>query len=347
MKMPLPENENARLKILHDYQILDTPAEDTFDDIALLASQICDAPIALISLVDENRQWFKSRIGLDIEETPRDVSFCAHAIASSSPDVFLVYDVLNDERFIENPLVVNEPQIRFYAGAPLVTPEKESLGTLCVIDRKPRQLTERQISALQALARQVSLQLELRRTSALLAQANEELKNLSLTDDLTGLFNRRGFMFHAEQQLKVTRSQQSRPHATAKGLLLIYADMDKLKQINDRFGHQEGSSAIKVIGQILKQTFRESDIIARLGGDEFTVLAINVDEKGDELIAARLSDNISEYNKQNSYPYELGLSVGIIKINPSDLTLIDELIKRADEAMYRNKRAKRTQSETL
>lgn len=342
MKATLPENEESRLKTLRDYEILDTPAETAFDDITLLASQICDTPIALITLIDEHRQWFKSRVGLEVEETSRDLSFCSHAIAPSTPEIFLVSDTFKDERFAAHPSVAAEPRIRFYAGAPLITPGKEALGTLCVIDREPRQLNERQVLSLQALARQVSSQLELRRVSALLKKANEELRNLSLTDELTGLFNRRGFLFHAEQQLKLTRTQLTRTRQSAKGLLLVYADMDKLKQINDRFGHEAGSSAIKAMGRILAQTFRESDIVARLGGDEFTVLAINSDENGDESIASRLSENIRRYNEQNKNPYELNLSVGIITITPSDTTPIDELMTKADEAMYRNKRNKQT-----
>jgi GAF domain-containing protein len=210
MKAPIPTDENARLRALHRYEILDTPNEREYDDITFLASQICGAPIALISLVDEKRQWIKSRIGLEIEESPRDVAFCAHAISSGESQPLIINDALSDKRFVANPLVTGDPHIRFYAGAPLVTPDKHSIGTLCVIDREPRQLTEKQLQALQALARQVTTKLELRRTTALLRAANEDLRNLSLTDEVTGLYNRRGFYFHAEQQFKLFRKRHAR-----------------------------------------------------------------------------------------------------------------------------------------
>jgi anti-sigma regulatory factor (Ser/Thr protein kinase) len=193
-------DEHARLAALRNYRVLDTDPEAAFDDLALLASEICGTPIALITLVDEHRQWFKAHIGTSIRETDRGISFCAHAI--EQPDLFVVPDAMNDERFRENPLVRQEPRIRFYAGAPLVTSEGHSLGTLCVIDHVPRTLTDRQRHALDVLRRQVEAQLELRRNLEELAQALaqrdraeaeqaalvEELREgLDKVDKLTGL----------------------------------------------------------------------------------------------------------------------------------------------------------------
>jgi PAS domain S-box-containing protein len=158
---PLPQNESERLDALQRYEVLDTGPEQKFDDLTLLAALICQSPIALISLVDAERQWFKSRVGLTTSQTPRSVSFCGHAILED--DVMVVPDAAADARFADNPLVTGEPNVRFYAGAPLLTPGGQALGTLCVLDRVPRELTPAQLDALRALARQVVAQLELRR----------------------------------------------------------------------------------------------------------------------------------------------------------------------------------------
>ena len=168
----VPENEAARLEALHRYRILDTEPERSFDDLTLLASHICGTPMALISLVDADRQWFKSRIGIPITETARAVSFCAHAI--NHRDLFIVPDARHDERFRDNPFVTGDTQIRFYAGAPLVTPDGHALGTLCVLDRVARTLSREQLEALTALTRQAEAQLELRRHLMELQQALEE-----------------------------------------------------------------------------------------------------------------------------------------------------------------------------
>jgi GAF domain-containing protein len=172
----ISSNDRERVEALQKYQILDTEPEQAFDDLTLLASFICKTPIALVSLIDENRQWFKAKIGMKQSETPRDIAFCSVAI--QQPEVMVVPDTLKDERFRDNPFVTSEPKIRFYAGAPLINEDGYALGTLCVIDQRPREMTANQREALQSLSRLVLAQLEFRRNLILLKQAlNERTKD--------------------------------------------------------------------------------------------------------------------------------------------------------------------------
>ncbi len=170
---PPPPNEAARLASLEALAILDTPPEQAYEDAVLLAAQLCDTPIALISLLDVDRQWFKARIGLSMAQNPREHAFCAHAILEPR-DVLLVTDATKDKRFCQNPLVTGTPGIRFYAGVPLVAPDSEVVGTLCVIDAKPRTLSKQQQGALTALARLVEQQFSLRKKAKELSDSRKE-----------------------------------------------------------------------------------------------------------------------------------------------------------------------------
>ena len=177
MQATIPDNEAARLAALREYGVLDTAPEQAFDDITKIAAFICGTPIALMSLIDKDRQWFKSKVGETKSETPREQAFCAHTILQT--DILEVENALTDLRFADNPLVTGTPNIRFYAGAPLVTSAGHSLGSLCVIDREPRKLRDDQKACLESLARLVMTSLELRRVSAALASATNNLKVLS------------------------------------------------------------------------------------------------------------------------------------------------------------------------
>lgn len=171
MISPVTIDEKKRIKALYDYEILDTEAEKAFDDLTLLASEICETPIALISLVDPTRQWFKSTVGLDAFETERDIAFCAHTIHEHN--ILEIPNTLEDERFADNPLVTGAPNIRFYAGAPLVTPDGFAIGTLCAISNKPKKLNSHQLKSLEILSREVITQMELRKKVSELKKAND------------------------------------------------------------------------------------------------------------------------------------------------------------------------------
>jgi PAS domain S-box-containing protein len=210
MNAPLPHNETPRLEVLRQYNILDTPPEEAFDNFTALAAQICETPIALITLVDYHRQWFKSKVGLTVTETPREIAFCAYTILKK--DIFVVRDASVDERFTNNPLVTATPHIRFYAGVPLITSQGYALGTLCVIDSVPRELNPKQSGALQALSRQVMAQLETRKTLAELLQAQQESKQAArneithILESITDAF----FVLNDEWQFTYLNQQAER-----------------------------------------------------------------------------------------------------------------------------------------
>jgi GAF domain-containing protein len=194
---PIPPNEAQRLAALRSYDVLDTACEDSFDTIARLAARMTGSPMAFVSLLDGERQWFKASYGHDTRATPREDAFCAHAILEPSRPL-VVADAMRDARFAENPLVLGAPFIRFYAGVPLVNPEGFALGTLCVIDRQPRRIADDTLDMLVGLARSVVTTLELRR-------AMRRLETMALSDPLTGLANRAALLGVLGEALGVRR----------------------------------------------------------------------------------------------------------------------------------------------
>lgn len=306
--------ELQRLQKLHALNILDTPAEQRFDRITRLAKRLFKIPISLVTFIDEDRQWFKSKVGVDITETPREDAFCNQTIQGDEP--LIVLDASQDPLFRDNPLVTGMPYIRFYAGYPLKAPSGEKLGSLCVIDDKPRFFSENDSQML----RELGLMVE-----------EEIAANLMLCEDhLTGLLNRRGFEVRARHMLQLCDMQQ----LTAA---LVYFDLDNFKLINDREGHQAGDEALKQFAAILQKNFRESDLLGRIGGDEFVALMVNQPNADNQQILQRLKAAVADYNNQVSDTQQLQYSYGIAATLDKDDYELQQLYNRADKAMYQNK----------
>lgn len=318
MKEPdLPPDEEKRLEALRSLEVLDSPAEERFDRLARMAKRMFDVPIALVSLVDQNRQWFKSCIGLDARETPRGISFCGHAILGS--EIFVIPDATKDLRFADNPLVLDEPRIRFYAGCPLTVMETNRIGTLCIIDRVPRTLSEEDAVLMRDLSGMVEKEL-----TAIL---------FSTLDELTGISNRRGLMSVANRILPLcTRNEIP---AT-----LAYFDLDGFKRINDRFGHAEGDMALKTFAQKLQSSFRDSDCLARLGGDEFAVLMTGATVEQSAARIEQLRTSLADGNGTPYRGYPISFSHGLVEFKLGVHHSIDGLLADGDYLMYERKLGK-------
>ena len=318
MKSPAhPENESKRLDTLRSLNILDTSAEERFDRLTRLAKRLFGVPIALISLVDSDRQWFKSCQGLDASETPRDISFCGHAILGE--EIMVVEDATQDERFHDNPLVINDPGIRFYAGFPLTVPNGSKLGTLCVIDRQPRILTDDDRELLNDLGR--------------MAEQEIAAVQLATMDELTLLSNRRGFLALSAHALSVCKRQN-------KPASLFFIDMDGFKDINDKYGHAEGDRALTTFSELLRNTCRDADVVGRLGGDEFVVFLTDADEAHSGALLKRLNDLVNAHNTREKRGYDIRFSVGVVAYDPERHASVADLLADADKLMYEQKDAK-------
>ena len=319
MKTPdIPPDEDARLAELRSLNVLDTIAEERFDRLTRMARRLFGVDVALVSLVDENRQWFKSCAGMELSETPRDISFCGHAILGDG--AFVIPDALQDERFCDNPMVAGPPHVRFYAGCPLRGPGGRKLGTLCIIDSKPRAFSDEDVEMLVDLALMVE-----REFSAI---------EWATVDELTGLSNRRGFMMLAQHSLQLC-TRQNIPAA------LVFIDLDHLKQVNDQLGHAEGDWVLVTFAQHLMKAFRSSDVVARLGGDEFLVLLTNHSEAAAEKAVARLQRALDATNEAKARGYDISFSYGLVEFDPKRHHTIGALISEGDSLMYKTKEARR------
>lgn len=353
IKPEKPANEAIRLAALYRYNILDSEREKSFEDLVIIAKAVCGASMAAVTLVDAERQWFKSIQGIDARELPRSESMCGHAILQPS-EVMVVEDARQDVRFHDNPNVTGDPGIRFYAGAPLISTDGLALGTLCVFDPEPQQMDAQQTEALAALSRQVMLVMELRRFAldiqdhmverddyerllseyhdVLLAQ-NADLAEQSRTDALTGLPNRRAMSVALDASLL---DAQGQPRPTALALV----DIDHFKHINDFNGHATGDRVLAELGVLLRAQFAGRGMAARYGGEEFVVLMPDTDLRTAELQCEFLRTAVAEL----PLGFPVTVSIGVAAHSAGDT--VEQTLARADAALYRAKGNGRNRVET-
>ncbi len=328
----LPPDEASRLSALHATGLLDTPAEERFDRITRIARQLFDVPIALVSLVDEDRQWFKSCQGLSTRETGRHVAFCSHAVLEDRH--FVVEDTLQDDRFAGNPLVVGGPRIRFYAGQPLRGPGGHLVGTLCIIDRVPRPFPPPAQRMLRDLARIVENEMRVEAfgtTQRELVRSVGEAQRQALVDPLTFLWNRRAIDTLLAQEAEAA-------HVHGRSLALIMIDVDRFKDINDELGHDAGDTVLRDVAQRIREALRPTDVVGRYGGDEFVVVLPSADLEGATQIGERILRTVTrEAVSLHGGAFETTVSIGVSAASGVQV-VADVLLAGADEALYRAKR---------
>lgn len=312
-------DEEGRIAALDRLAVLDTAPEEPFEKIVNLVRTVLGVPIATVTLVDRDRQWFKARRGLDASETPRSISFCTHTIQERGP--LIVTDALEDPRFADSSLVRGYPHIRSYAGIPLRTPDGYNVGALCAIDTQPRTFSAAEIAILTNFAHIVSNELELR----LIAQR----------DHLTGALNRRGFIEQAAKEL--TRfARHGRPSA------LIILDVDHFKSVNDTYGHPAGDGVLRQIAELCSAAMRPTDSFGRLGGEEFALLLSEV-EPAEALAAAerfRIAIDAHVFTLPGGGELHVTVSLGVAPLDRS-VSGTDAWIAAADAWLYHAKRSGR------
>jgi diguanylate cyclase (GGDEF)-like protein len=305
-----PSNERQRLATLRSLKILDTPPEERFDRITRLARNVFGVPIALVTLVDAERQWFKSNQGLHGCETPRNISFCGHTILQDQPMV--VEDARTDERFSDNPLVTGDPGIRFYAGYPLSAPDGSKLGSLCIIDRKPRKLSDAERQTLVTLGRLIESELE--------------SMNLATSDALTGVSNLRGFVEIGQYLLALATR-------LSHGVELLYLDVEGFGAFNERHGREEGDRLLIEVARLLLASFRDGDLIGRVGQDEFAVLLSGATETIRNQALHRLEVELDRLNMMRPLECRFTVKSSAVTYDPVQHPSLDALVHDAEQRL--------------
>jgi diguanylate cyclase (GGDEF)-like protein len=323
---PCPADESQRQQVLDDLELVDTPAELYLDTLVRLTRELFAVETVLVSLIDRDRQWFKARIGLDVAETPRDISFCGHAVAARSP--LVVEDAHLDARFVDNPVVTGPPFIRFYAGQPLFNND-QAIGTLCLLHPEPRSLSQQERFRLRDLATLVEGYLHLRsmsRETHRLRQAVDREQRKALIDPLTQLWNRAALNQFFPRELASAKDAGLRLGA-------IYGDLDHFKQVNDQFGHAGGDQVLWESSRRMSTTLRPDDLLVRLGGEEFVALVAVHDAEELGHIAERMRKAIADTPMtvaQRPLPQTISLGTALLQAGENQ----NELLERADRALY-------------
>lgn len=323
LQCPIPTNEAQRLRAVRAYEILDTLPEVDFDTLTRVAAHALDTPAAVIGLMDADRLWFKSQLGLGVQQLDRQIAFCAHAIMQPD-ELFVVEDLRKDARFQGNPLVTQAPHLRFYAGAPLIDQEGYALGTIAVVDTKPRTLDEIQRILLNDLSSLVISALESRHRAILLS-------HLAMNDHLTGLANRAQFE-------RTLNSEMAHSRRTSEPFTVLYMDLDGFKKINDTLGHAAGDEVLCEAARRMTDQVRTEDLLARIGGDEFVVVMRQSAEDSPESLADRIIEVISApITLSTGDKVSIGISVGIASYTDS-VDSMSKLLAQADQALYEAKK---------
>ncbi|GGI71296.1 GGDEF domain-containing protein [Polymorphobacter multimanifer] len=304
------DDEEGRLAALTRSDVLDSVAEPQFDRITALICSALDVPMAAVSLIDRDRQWFKSSQGLNLTETERDIAFCDHAIRR--PTALVVNDARQDPRFASNPLVTGAPHLLSYAGVPLQTPDGYNVGTICALDTRARNFSKPQMEMLANLA-------------AVTVDALE-VRMIANFDHLTGSFSRRAFL--SQLDLEISR-RSSRRYVAA----LVLFDLDHFKLINDRYGHGAGDSVLRAVGRLCRVTLRRKDVVGRIGGEEFGILLPDTDAEMAIDVAERMRAAIADMEIPGLPGVRVTASFGIAGLTPA-VTSNSQWLAMADAPLY-------------
>ncbi len=311
-------DEQGRQRSLERLKVVGSEVETPFEQIIDLVKTTLNAPVCAVSLIDKDRQWFKAARGLRVDQTPRNIAICDHAILAEEP--FIIEDATLDPRFADNPLVRGDPFIRAYLGIPLKMSDGYIVGTLCVIFKEPRSFSEHEIAILESFANLVVGELELR--------------TIAFTDGLTNLMSRKAWIDHVQAEI-----DRAARYSTTLSVILL--DLDHFKMINDTFGHDVGDLVLQNTAERVNSVLRKHDLVGRLGGEEFAICVLHASEHVGLAVAERIRTQIEAMNFPGYEGLQCSVSIGVAVFDPAKN--VDDLLKMADLGLYEAKRSGRNQ----